>query len=493
VLDEVYEKWDQYKYFGLNCPTGTGKTYIATALAAAAGRAYILTSTLQLQDQYQSSWDTLISLKGRGNYACNINPAFTVDAAPCTASQELYKSCRVNRTCAYYNQRDAAIAAPAMITNPLYLLYSNHCGFAATGEDPWVKRDVLIVDEAHNLENHLVQFAESDVDPEKLALDFGVMTKHFQFTGRPEEDYLMVVKIQAILMAKAQEFAAEIENAFPQRNLFDGDYQSWARGITEKAAEKVRKLQVRANMLDKTIQPLKIFFNTHSTPEELTRRWIVSKYADKNVLKLSPIYGDFLFHIYFGDLADKFVFLSATLGTKSAFCKEIGAEPEQCLFIETDSPFDPKRSPIIVMPAIKLSKDKYDENVKKVGGIVEDIMKLHPGQRGIIHCIKGTTLINMSDGSRKSISRVQQFDKVSSWNQEEKLFESSSVLATINNGIRECVELTFDNGKTLTCTPDHLILTERGWVEAERLLESDEILDDSSIPDITQARRIYPR
>lgn len=386
VLEQVYSNWNKFDYFAFSLPTGVGKTYIATSIADAVGSAYILTSTLQLQDQYQKSWGEIVNLKGRSNYTCNLNPNFTVEAAPCSASKELFQNCMEHRRCSYYNQRDAAIASKAMITNPVYMLYSTHCGFAADDAE-LEPRDVLIIDEAHNLENHLVQFAESDIDPEKYQKDFGINADKFQFTGNPEKDYMIVIEIKRALEVEAEKLKAQIEDQFPQRNLFDGDFQSWARGISMKAAEGVRKLQVKANILDKAIQPLNIFFNTHTTPEELTCRWIISKYNDRNVLKLSPLYGDFLFHYYFGKLANKFVFLSATLGTKKAFCREIGVPTDKCFFIETDSPFDAKKSPIIVMPVIKLSKEVYDENVKKVGQFVSDILKLHVGQRGVIHSV----------------------------------------------------------------------------------------------------------
>ena len=387
VIDEIFVDWNKYKYFGLSLPTGVGKTFIATAIGDACGKSYILTSTLQLQDQYMKSWGDLINLKGRGNYTCNVNTNFTVDAAPCAANSELFKECRKMGTCSYYNQKDAAMASRAMITNPVYMLYSTHCGFAKDGEEPWVKRDVLIFDEAHNLESHLVSFAESDVDPLKYNEDFGVATKGFVFTGRPEEDYFMVVQIKEILMEKAQELAKKFEEEFPQANLVGIDPRQWARGFNDKVAEKVKKLNAKMYQLDKAIQPLKIFFNTHSTAEELSARWIVSKSNDKNVLKLAPIYGDFLFHEYFGKLADKFVFLSATLGTKAEFCKEIGIPDSECFFTETDSPFDPAISPVIAMPSIKLSKDSYDVNVKKAGGLIDEILKMHPDQRGIIHSV----------------------------------------------------------------------------------------------------------
>lgn len=385
VVNAVFNNWSKYKYFALSLPTGVGKTYIATAIADSLYRAYVLTSTLQLQSQYEKSWKELINLKGRGNYQCNINPNFTVDAAPCSVESKLIRLCREQKICSYYNQKDAAVKSRAMITNPVYMLYSTHCGFAKE-DDEWTKRDVLIVDEAHNMEDHLISFAESDVDPEMYEREFGISAAKYQFTGRPEEDYPLVVKIRDELLEKAAELAKKIEEEFPQGALF-GDPRSWAAGITKKVAEKVQKLNAKAYQLDKAIQPLNIFFNTHSTPEELTRRWIISKNADKNVLKLAPLYGDFLFHTYFGKLADKFVFLSATLGTKKQFCKELGITEDECFFIETDSPFNPELSPVISLPSITLSKDRYEDNVGRLGGIVDEIMNMHEGEQGIIHCV----------------------------------------------------------------------------------------------------------
>ncbi len=386
VIDEVVKNWGKYQYFGLSLPTGVGKTYIATALADAIGKAYILTSTLQLQDQYMHSWDKLINLKGRGNYTCNLNPNFTVDAAPCAAQKDLLKLCLSGSICAYYNQKNAALQSQAMITNPVYMLYSTHCGFANDEESPWVKRDVLIIDEAHNLENHLVTFAESDVDPEELEKSFGINSADFQFNGQLEHDYLKIIDLFDALSAKAVELTREIEDAMPAHgNLDNASIKEWARGVTKKAAERVQKLNAKAYQLDKAIQPLKIFFNTHHTPEELMRRWIVSKLDDKNVMKLAPIYGDFLFKEYFGKLADKFIFLSATLGTPSSFSKELGIPEKDLFFIETDSPFDPAKSPIICVPEIQLSKQHYAKNIDRVGQLIDGILEEHKNDRGIIH------------------------------------------------------------------------------------------------------------
>lgn len=389
VLDELFANWDKYSYFALSLPTGVGKTYIATALADVLDRVYILTSTLQLQSQYESSWDRLVNLKGRGNYACNINKNFTVDAAPCSVNDKLFRHCRANKVCAYYNQKDAALASRAMITNPVYMLYSSHCGFAKGDldtEGEWIQRSALIIDEAHNLENHLISFAESEINPEELEKSFGLKLA-VQFDDDVASNYTRIEEIYEELLIKAEELSEQLTREFPKTLEFEEHPVKWARGFSDKAGERAKKLNTKIYALDKAIQPLKIFFNTHGSPEELQRRWLIERVEGKNALKLSPLYGDFLFDEYLSGLGYKFVFLSATLGSKETFCRELGIDDGDCLFIETDSPFDPQLSPIIVDPVIKLSKEVYGENVKKLGPLVDHILDLHEGQRGIIHCV----------------------------------------------------------------------------------------------------------
>jgi len=49
-----------------------------------------------------------------------------------------------------------------------------------------------------------------------------------------------------------------------------------------------------------------------------------------------------------------------------------------------------------------------------------------------------------------------------------------------SQGTREVLSLSFDNGITLEVTPEHLLYTRnRGWVRADSLLETDDIVDAS--------------
>jgi hypothetical protein len=87
-----------------------------------------------------------------------------------------------------------------------------------------------------------------------------------------------------------------------------------------------------------------------------------------------------------------------------------------------------------------------------------------------IACLVGESLVTMSDGSLKRIDQVEVGDTV-------KTFEGNhTVLNWFDQGIKDVIELEFDGGETLVCTPDHRIKTTEGWVEAGLLTEDMEVV-----------------
>jgi intein/homing endonuclease len=57
-----------------------------------------------------------------------------------------------------------------------------------------------------------------------------------------------------------------------------------------------------------------------------------------------------------------------------------------------------------------------------------------------------------------------------------KTVEMDEVVAIASNGVRDIIEVEMEDGKTLSLTEDHLVMTSRGWVHAGELTTEDEIL-----------------
>lgn len=95
---------------------------------------------------------------------------------------------------------------------------------------------------------------------------------------------------------------------------------------------------------------------------------------------------------------------------------------------------------------------------------------------GIFQCIEESTLILMADQSQKRISDVKIGDEVVTYDIESASFQSSTVDMTYDQGEKDCIELSFDDGRKIECTADHLFLTKRGWIQAKDLQEEDELV-----------------
>ncbi|MBI1846111.1 MAG: DNA polymerase III subunit alpha [Candidatus Rokubacteria bacterium] len=95
---------------------------------------------------------------------------------------------------------------------------------------------------------------------------------------------------------------------------------------------------------------------------------------------------------------------------------------------------------------------------------------------GFNKCLSGDALIELADGSRKPITEIRDGDRVVT---KDGVFLARAVRPS---GIRRVGTLRLANGMTVCCTPDHPVFTQRGWVNAERLLADDFIAVARDLP-----------
>ena len=85
------------------------------------------------------------------------------------------------------------------------------------------------------------------------------------------------------------------------------------------------------------------------------------------------------------------------------------------------------------------------------------------------HCFPAGTLIRMADGSSKAIEEISPLDKIISAEGNECFVYASMVKPYVG----KILNIDLWGSKILRCTPDHLILTKRGYIEAEHLTKDD--------------------
>jgi serine/threonine protein kinase len=93
------------------------------------------------------------------------------------------------------------------------------------------------------------------------------------------------------------------------------------------------------------------------------------------------------------------------------------------------------------------------------------------------YCIAEDTLVNLTNGSCVSIQHLEQHINTSIFAYSEG--DNGLIVAQSNElyhqGLQECIELIFEDGRSLLCTPSHMILTDKHqWVAAEKLALDDD-------------------
>jgi len=87
-----------------------------------------------------------------------------------------------------------------------------------------------------------------------------------------------------------------------------------------------------------------------------------------------------------------------------------------------------------------------------------------------LHCIKKGTLVSIDGFMSIPIEELENYKcNVLTYDKEKDGIVYNKKTDFKYQGKKECIELVFEDGRTLTCTPDHKILTKNGWVEADKI------------------------
>jgi len=127
------------------------------------------------------------------------------------------------------------------------------------------------------------------------------------------------------------------------------------------------------------------------------------------------------------------------------------------------------------------------EKKKHISDAMSIIPRLPIITNGLRQCFPAGTLITMSNGLSIPIEKLSEIggESVLGWN--GRGFVSSIQTGLIKQGIKNTIKLTFDNGKTLICTPDHRILVmidgSPKWIEAQNIPYNSRVISGIQYPE----------
>ena len=432
ILQAIEQQFKSgYKTLILSAPTGVGKSLIAATLARYLGSSFIVTASKQLQDQYSKDLKFLMPVKGKSNFAClkimerelisksdarnAIQKGFTCEKGPCEETtmkngKKVKEVCSFKPKigepeditkdfCYYYDQKYRALTSPHSIWN--YASYFQLMKFNRKAYSEYVSKPIAIFDEAHKVEDQIIQFIGVDIYNAYLT-ECNIDANTYDL-----RDINMIVQLLDDLarsyskqILDLQENRAFMSNPdYTLLSKLESRYEKMANSHAEIFSNKNNFVvndpfrDERGNFRSVSIKPLDI-----------------SKYVKT-----------------FFDIEHQ-VFMSATID-RDSFCENAGLEPSKVGFVDTPrSPFPPDRRRINFLNTKKLSYSASNADELAVIKKIDEIMSQHAAERGLILTSSEKRCVdirnNLSDKNRSRI-RICHSRNENGMTQDEMLQEHS--------------------------------------------------------------------
>ena len=365
-----------YKNIILEAGTGIGKSAIATTLANMHEDSYILTMTKQLQKQYLYDFkDILVEIKGKGNYKCNYNG--TCDF--CIKTEYKIAKCK---DCNYTTAFKKAKKSKNVITNYDFMYRT---GVNNQLLDP---RQLLILDEAHNLERKMLTLSSHELNREYISTKFGFDI--FEAIMKKEKSYQY--------LKNKPEYWIEICN-----------------NLMKACSKKIKKIKGTGKDVQVTLDEFESNPSKYTNDDYMEKKILENDLNEFNAIRLGLKNKDLIIDIphlesiqnnkmdisaefkpySVSDATQKLlslgnirIFLTGTLGNMKKFCKWNNINPKNTYYIYEKSPFEISNRPIYTdfvgnMSGKIRNKPKWIN--KKAINKIKEIIDKYPNQKGVIH------------------------------------------------------------------------------------------------------------
>lgn len=355
----------------LEAPTGTGKSVIGATVSNFFKSAYYITIQKFLQDQlvtdfgedsdYMAHHNPMIDLKGRNAYECTfyknnadkmlagklITPTKAAeyktlwrgaDEGHCLIDKS-YKNC----SCPYALQLKKAIASHTCLMN--FSSFLAHLNYS----HQFNSRELLVIDEGHNIESQLMSFVELSLNSNDLGCPIPEYDDPSDYAEWLEEDGI-------------------IERIKRQRT----------NAISNKNVKEVSKLTRLLGKLDKFIKEM-----------QEGSRWISEYRKDNKITRVScrPIWVRDYVHDYLFTHAKHILIMSATILNPNTMARSLAIGRNDMSAKRIGSTFPIENRPIYYTPVAKITGGKQRQHIwgPILVKAINKIANKYQNDKGIIH------------------------------------------------------------------------------------------------------------
>jgi len=421
-------------------PTGVGKSGINTAISLCFqrlaankrnieahfgvsldignGDSFYTTPQRQLRNQLANDEDLqehVAMLAARADYTCGVSGK---DCDSCPVQSDPDESCMEQANCTYWNRKMEAMASPIAALTFAMLIVDNSMPPETEDGRPlsFSDRDLVIVDEGHNLENQAASlFAGFSVSPWTL----------------PEEVYKNAG-------ARADWDADRFE-----------DVEEILRDLNQRARNYIQRYEDNPDYSSRVDKCENFLRKLNYCTDEIhnDRPWVVNVDETKDrsgnktkKIQLKPVYVDRFLENYIWSRGNKRVISSATIPYRNeieTWCERIGLPGETALISKT-MPFKKQHRPIITGTLTgSMSGSDESENWNDAMEKILEIKEHHKGERGLIHTNSYLRAEKVKESLGNEVVMVDEKEKdqsvvIDEWQSSEKQLLASPAM---NEGV----------------------------------------------------------
>ncbi|VUT25870.1 MAG: ATP-dependent DNA helicase DinG [Candidatus Methanolliviera sp. GoM_oil] len=349
VIIKTHSNLSGGKNIILSAPTGFGKSAVNITLCRHY-KSYYVVATKNLQDQIEENFGGYVSLlKGRSNYMCSITKRTCADCikllgvCPYNGGRLHCDDCEDPcpcKDCAYERAKRKAEHAQIVVTNMSMLMTARFLK----------KRDLIIVDEAHKLEDTIMS---------NLSITF----RRDQFRFPLLDDFRSYIPF-------LQEYRDELE--VRRENIL--------KEIKGHLSNKIMSRLKDMNMIENSIDKIDFILNDYDRFKE---EWGIKKFKKTDginnidMLSFFPITAKRFLNMILGK-GDRFVLSSAT----PPFKEELGSFGDNVEVIEVSSAFPVKNRPIYLDYVGYMSLSNRAKTIPKMAEKIKELAT----ERTVVHC-----------------------------------------------------------------------------------------------------------